>query len=155
MVDSGRCKVLYEGNEDEYEEYYDFGGEGEGQEGMDVDGGAALAVSGADGAAAGNGYELALPSGQPGGAVRLLGSREFARYYRQRHRFGDSRESAVAARLVAQYRRLAVPLLGDGTSEGIAQAKRGQNAVQRADRVRLQASMRRNTNDNLPRNVPF
>jgi hypothetical protein len=33
MVDSGRCKMAYEGNEEEYEEFYDYSlGEEEGEE---------------------------------------------------------------------------------------------------------------------------
>jgi pre-60S factor REI1 len=61
-------------------------------------------------------YELVLAGdgsggGSSGGGGKILGSREFARYYRQRPRLGDGRESVQAAMVQAQYRRLAVPLL--------------------------------------------
>jgi pre-60S factor REI1 len=53
-------------------------------------------------------------SGGGGGGGKILGSREFARYYRQRPRLGDARASVQAATVQAQYRRLAVPLLVGG-----------------------------------------
>ena len=63
-------------------------------------------------------YELVLAGdgsgrsgGGGGGGARILGSREFARYYRQRPRLTDGRASVQAAQVQAQYRRLAVPLL--------------------------------------------
>lgn len=49
-------------------------------------------------------------------------SREFHRYYKQRPRLGDGRESVQRAAVVAQYRRLAVPLL---VSRGHALLKGG------------------------------
>ncbi|KAG7670973.1 hypothetical protein Ndes2526A_g01239 [Nannochloris sp. 'desiccata'] len=151
MVDVGKCKVLYEDNEEEYEDFYNYD-----QEEMDVDGNATgrqlLLIDAEDAAAAGGGYELALP--QSKGGVKVLGSREFARYYRQRHKAGDSRESTAAARVLAQYRKLSVPLLGDGT-EGSMEKRRAQKAVARAQRDWIGVSIRRNVNDNLPRNVPY
>lgn len=163
MVDTCRCKLLYDGNEEEYEEYYDYApadaeGEGEGRQGI----GGALLVAGGEGAGAGAGaaatYELALPGGGAhgggGGNGRVLGSREFARYYRQRHRAGDTRSSALAAAVVAAYRRLAVPLLGDGTEAG-KMRKAEFKMRRRQARQELNLGMRRNINDNTPKNVPY
>ncbi len=151
MVDVNKCKVLYDDNEEEYEDFYNYE-----KEEMDVDGNVIgrqlLLVDAEDAAAAGGGYELALP--QSSGGVKVLGSREFARYYKQRHKAGDSRESTAAARVLAQYRKLHVPLLGDGT-EGSEEKKRAQKAVARAQRDWIGVSIRRNVNDNLPRNVPY
>lgn len=156
MVDSGRCKPLYEGNEEEYSDFYDYDADD-----MEADGGttkedetsgALLAVMEGPYAPAVGGYELALATDR--GGIKMLGSREFARYYRQRHRAGDLRESTAAARVVANYRRLAVPLLGDG-SEGAEERRHQQRAVHKAERARLALSMRRNVNDNLPKNVPY
>ena len=182
MIDSGKCKVLYEGNEDEYDDFYadaDEDGEGEGEgeggeenmseEGMHSEMHSESEGRGASGrelilddrgvldnATAAMGYELALPTAA--GGLKVLGAREFARYYKQRHRVGDLRDSAAAARVLAQYRRLAVPLIGDG-SESQGQTKqqrsRAERAVQRYHRGRLMVSMRRNVNDNLPKNVPY
>ena len=59
MVDTCRCKLLYDGNEEEYEEYYDYApadAEGEGEDGQG--GGGALIVAGGEGTGAGR--ELAL-----------------------------------------------------------------------------------------------
>lgn len=61
-------------------------------------------------------YELVLagpggPAGGSGSGGRILGSREFARYYRQRPRLGDARESVQRASVLAQYRKLSIPLL--------------------------------------------
>lgn len=156
MVDSGRCKLLYEGNEDEYGDFYDYDADDmEADREADKEGqtsGTVLAVMEGPSAPAVGGYELALATDR--GGIRMLGSREFARYYRQRHRVGDLRESTAAARVVANYRRLAVPLLGDGT-EGAEERRRQQRTVHKAERARLALSMRRNVNDNLPKNVPY
>lgn len=71
MVDTGCCKLLYDGNEDEYAEYYDYSAANEAQEG-------ALALTEAPGAAAAvGGYELVV-GGADGGA-KILGSRDLAR----------------------------------------------------------------------------
>ena len=153
MVDSGKCKMFYEGNEDEYEDYYDYEdgempGESEHRE---------LILSTDDlGNAMEIGFELTIPGKEPG-HIKILGSREFARYYRQRHRVGDTRASAVVSRIVSKYQLLTVPLLGDGTIEGErrAQKKREEKCRQKVERVRLAASLRRNINDNLPKNVPY
>lgn len=151
MIDSGKCKMLYEGNEDEYEDYYDYGEE------MEEDGGQALVVSEDAALLAGTGYELAIPTSQDSNAVKLIGSREFSRYYRQRHRNMDMRASAMAARVISKYRQLTVPLLGDGTEAGIARAQKKieEKCRDRVNKVRLAASLRRNVNDNLPKNVPY
>lgn len=148
MIDSGKCKILYDGNEDEYEDYYDYGED-------HVPGDLILAPEDVPGwhmAAAG--YELAVPSN---GSVKILGSREFARYYKQRHKAGDLRASTAAALVVSKYNQLTVPILGDGTVEGMqrAEQKRINKCKQRVERVRLAASLRRNVNDNLPKNVPY
>lgn len=151
MVDVGKCKVLYDGNEEEYEDFYNYE-----KVDMDVEGGtnrALAAFNGVDVPTTAGGYELALPTER--GGVKVLGSREFARYYKQRHRFGDQRESAAKARVVAQYRKLHVPLLGDGSEPEVEEKKRVQRAQMRVERVRLMISIRRNANDNLPKNVPY
>jgi pre-60S factor REI1 len=153
MVDVGKCKVLYDGNEDEYEDFYNYEKADMEEDGAEASSGRALAlIDTDDAAAAGGGYELALPGNK--GGVKVLGSREFARYYRQKHRAGDNRGSTAAARVVAQYRKLAVPLLGDGTVE-VDEKKRVQKANARVFRMRMLVSLRRNHNDNLPRNVPY
>lgn len=48
------------------------------------------------------GYELAVGGGEGGGAGRVLGSRQLARYYRQSYRPADARRSVAVASLVDQ-----------------------------------------------------
>lgn len=173
MVDRGKTKMLYENNEDEYEDYYDYTLDDE-----DVDReafqNAIVALNDVDSAPtwfqAAAGYELLIPN-KNGKGVKVLGCREFARYYRQRHVTpkASTRAAALAAgvpstrsmgAMVAvndRYRQLTVPVFGDGTVEGLrkAEQKRVTRCKERMERVRLMASMRRNVNDNLPRNVPY
>ncbi len=47
------------------------------------------------------GYELILPGAEPG-QVRILGSREFARYYRQRQRPSESRQSVAINKVLSK-----------------------------------------------------
>ena len=42
-----------------------------------------------------SGYEMAVP-GDAEGSVKLLGSRQFSRFYRQKHRPADDRPGIVA-----------------------------------------------------------
>lgn len=175
MVDRGKCKILYENNEDEYEDYYDYsmGDEEATEESMRTEEfrQAMVALNGENTPGwfqAAAGYELAIPN-RNGGGVKILGTREFARYYKQRHftpRPKASRDAAVAAAggasaaMVAvntRYKQLTVPVFGDGTVEGHqkAEQKRVMKCKERVERLRLMASMRRNVNDNLPRNVPY
>jgi pre-60S factor REI1 len=157
MVDRGRCKILYDGNEEEYEDYYDYSlGIDEEKNGV---AGAIVSLNVDDVPAwfqAAAGYELAIPS-KDGPGVKILGSREFARYYKQRHKPADNRASTAAALVVNKYNQLTVPIFGDGTVEGmrLAEQKRVLKCKQRVERVRLMASLRRNVNDNLPKNVPY
>ena len=47
------------------------------------------------------GYELMLPSSDGQGS-KILGAREFSRYYRQKHRPEDSRQSVVINTVLAR-----------------------------------------------------
>jgi len=157
MIDCGKCKIFYDGNEEEYEDYYDY--ESEEEEELDENGNPRsnqLILSTEDlPLTASSGYELAIPAKD--GQLKVLGSREFAKYYKQKHRVGDLRASAAAARVQSRYRQLTVPLIGDGTETGIERAQRKieLKSKQRVERIRIASSLRRNVNDNLPRNVPY
>ena len=48
------------------------------------------------------GYELALPASS-NSAGKVLGSRDFVRFYKQKHRPNDTRESVQANAVVARY----------------------------------------------------
>ncbi|KAK2075695.1 hypothetical protein QBZ16_001804 [Prototheca wickerhamii] len=154
MVATVRCKMLFDGNEDEYADFYDWEGEEEDDEGADPASSLALALGAEPPAEGPAEYELAVPL--PGGGTRFLGTREFARYYRQRHRGGERRAalSKVAA-VLAQYRKLAVPVITAGAAQRV-EAKRAQRAQQqRFERQKLAIGMARNINDKLPKNVPY
>eukprot|EP00955_Chlamydomonas_euryale_P116567 366426-Chlamydomonas_euryale.AAC.31 len=59
------------------------------------------------------GHELVLPS-EHGTGGKILGTREFARYYKQRPRLEDSRESVHVNTMLARYRSLGIATI-DGT----------------------------------------
>ncbi|KAL4438232.1 hypothetical protein ABPG77_010593 [Micractinium sp. CCAP 211/92] len=147
MVDTNQCKMLYEDNEEEYEEYYDYGEEEE----MPQAG--ALILSSAEAGPSAT-YELVL-AGSGGGGTRVLGSREFARYYRQRPRLTDGRASVQAAQVQAQYRRLAVPLLEGGGSEAIVEQKLQKRRQNKAERLRLKMELAVDKIAKLPKNVTY
>jgi len=181
MVDSGRCRALYDGNEEEYEDFYDYGrlaqaqegeGEGEGAEAMEGDGAivAASAQGGARGKAApaalappagtGAAGELLVPGAPSSGQRALvLGTRALSRYYRQRARPDPSaRDSFATALVVARYRALGVETLAKAARREAAIRARGGAGVkssQREARTRLMVSMRANVNTDLPKNVPY
>lgn len=51
-----------------------------------------------------NGYELAIPADESSGSKgKVLGSREFARFYRQRPRLDDTRQSVAVNKVLARY----------------------------------------------------
>ena len=99
MIDTGRCKILYDDNEVEYEDYYDYSSlnTSEGME-VDEDGSYHLALSEREVDVSTNGMELVVASKDADGnrRHRILGTREFHRYYRQRHRPLDTRVSVCA-----------------------------------------------------------
>ncbi|KAF6261751.1 hypothetical protein COO60DRAFT_735122 [Scenedesmus sp. NREL 46B-D3] len=176
MVDTNQCKMLYDGNEEEYEDFYDFSAAAGNSQETAADGDAAPAGAGAaDGAEAaesrelalstalnglsigggGAGWELAVPAGQGGAAAagKMLGSREMAKYYRQKPRPLDARRSVAANLVVAQYRALGVETLGSKVPP--AGEQRAQRERQRQQRQWLNLAMRTNINRNLPKNVPY
>ncbi|KAI3426265.1 hypothetical protein D9Q98_008640 [Chlorella vulgaris] len=158
MVDTNQCKMFFEGGEEEYEEYYDYGeeeGEGEGEDANMAQAGGALVVSAAE-AGPSAAYELVLANGGGGGGGKIIGSREFARYYRQRPRLGDGRASVQAATVLAQYRRLSVPLLeGPGASETLAVKKQWKRGQLKHERLRFKMDLNYDKINNLPKNVPY
>lgn len=169
-----QCKLAWEGNEGEYDDFYDYAADevgGGAEAAMVVDGGATHPPALAE-------YELALPSGA------LLGSRHLARYYKQAHRVREAgRGAALRGALVARYAergrrggvgagRLArpptpshAPVIPSYTALGvlatqsdpvrIAARREAQKARVRAEKVDMRAALRGNVNRNLPRNVPY
>jgi pre-60S factor REI1 len=174
MVDTNQCKMLYDGNEDEYEDFYDYSAlAGNLQESAaDADsapagaGGAtsaeahglalSTAMNGLNiGSGSAAGWELAVPASEGGAAAaaKVLGSREMAKYYRQKPKPLDMRRSVAVNMVVAQYRALGVETLGSKAPP--AGEQRAQRERQRQQRQWLNLAMRTNINRNLPKNVPY
>ncbi|KAK9821205.1 hypothetical protein WJX74_010152 [Apatococcus lobatus] len=156
MIDTNQCKMAYDDNEEEYEDYYDYALEGPAGEASTS--GNELMVGGSNEPveAVTNGYELAIPADE-GTKGKVLGSREFARFYRQRPRLDDTRHSVAVNKVLARYRSLGVALLeSGGASREEKQHRKQTKAIQmKFDRLRLRNDMRSNVNRNLPQNVPY
>lgn len=154
MIDTNQCKMAFDDCEEEYDDFYECGEEEE----MAQAGPLILSTAEAGPSAA---YELVISGGGGGGnsgGGKILGSREFARYYRQRPRIGDGRASTQAAQVQAQYRRLAVPLLEGGmaASQLAATQRRIKRSQNKGERIRLKYSVDSYDKiNNLPKNVTY
>lgn len=166
MVDTNQCRMLYDGHEDEYEDFYDY------SKSVDADSHPESSAAVADSAesshlalatsalgnlgldsASSSGWELTVANGGPGTTgAKALGSRELAKYYRQRPKPADDRQSVAVNSIVAQYRSLGVVTKANDTPVGV---KRAQKDKQRQQRQWLNLAMRTNINNNLPKNVPY
>lgn len=167
MVDTNQCKMLYEDNEDEYADFYDYsslheslgGGEAGEEAGEEAGRQLALATSGmgALGLRDSAGFELTVQGGgngsSSGGGSKALGSRELARYYRQRPKPAETRQSVVVNTIIAQYRSLGVVTADERKVD--AGLKRAQKEKQLQQRQWLNLAMQTNINNNLPKNVTF
>ena len=144
MVDTGRCRMAFDDNEEEYEEFYNF-------DTMEEDTHTLALSTDAVQDSACAGYELVLQSGQLQDS-KILGSREFAKYYRQNPKPSDSRRSVQIGTVVAQYRQLGI----ETTSSDAKLGKHVQQRQEHSHRKLGQTTfMRENVNRNLPRNVPY
>mmetsp|Transcript_11229 Transcript_11229/g.30624 ORF Transcript_11229/g.30624 Transcript_11229/m.30624 type:complete len:495 (-) Transcript_11229:426-1910(-) len=163
MVDSGRCKMAYEDNEDEYSDFYEYEGEDESSQGE------AAASTSRELIASGNkdvpaaelvsgGYELYLPSssGQGHGGGKIIGSRDLARYYRQNPRPVDERRSVQVNTMLAKYRSLGIALKDEARSMEAKKAKSKSNKTFKYEARHVQGIyMRSNVIKNLPSCVPY
>mmetsp|Transcript_29012 Transcript_29012/g.81726 ORF Transcript_29012/g.81726 Transcript_29012/m.81726 type:complete len:417 (+) Transcript_29012:165-1415(+) len=143
MVDTGRCRIAFQDNEEEYEEFYNF----DTAEEANV---LALQHDTMEGGASA-GYELVLQGHDD--EPRILGSREFAKYYRQHPKPSDSRRSVQIGTVIAQYRRLGIETASPGLDKHDIQVKKRQEHQQQ--KHQQITFMRENVNRNLPRNVPY
>lgn len=164
MVDTNQCKMVYDGNEEEYEDFYDYSAAAaaEGEQSAESQGLAlatalgGLSLGPGGGSSSSGGWELAVPgssSSSGAGAVKAIGSRELAKYYRQKPKPLDTRQSVAANLVLAQYRSLGIETVDSKKQpEGV---KRAQREKQRQQRQWLNLAMRTNVNNNLPNNVPY
>ena len=160
MVDTNQCKLSYDDYEEEYAEFYDYSkqdGEAGAEDAQEVgtSGKELIAADGAGGGVlAAAGFELVLDGSGDGGG-KVLGSREFSKYYKQRPRPVESRESVLVNTVLAKYRALGIETRGGGSDvdQGLKRAQ--QKVQQREGRGRLNLAMRTNINRNLPKNVTY
>jgi pre-60S factor REI1 len=167
------CRILFDGNEEEYEDFYDYaaGGAGAGADGAADTTASSTAAADGTGAAdsakqlalalnglsigssgAAGGWELAVPSqGSAGG--KILGSRELARYYKQRPKPQDNRRSVIVNTIIAQYRSLGLATKTSTPPVVERAAQRQQQQMQKRQHQLLYS--RNNVNFNLPKNVTY
>lgn len=153
MVDTNQCKMLYDGNEDEYAEFYDYD---MGEEGEDSEQ-ALVALSGVVGGPTGGvaGYELVVGGdGSVGGSGKIIGTRELARYYKQRPRPMDERQSVVVNTMLARYRALGAPTNTDETRDA-ATKKEATRYAREGEASRLKMGLIKSVLKKLPKNCPY
>lgn len=147
MIDTGRCRMVYEENEEEYEEFYNYSA----QEKDNEDTTMAVSVEVSAFPATG---ELAIPSHSNEGSQRLVGLREYARYYKQKPKPVEKRQSVLVNSIVARYRALTVPTRRaplDSTQE--VQRQKFDRAVD--SRRQMKMDERSAVIKNLPKSVPY
>ncbi|KAK6137154.1 hypothetical protein DH2020_029099 [Rehmannia glutinosa] len=155
MEAKGHCKVHYgDGSEDEeaeLEEFYDYSNSF-----VDVDGKQLVAVDAMQsGVELGTGGSELVITKRNGGATltKMLGSREYLRYYRQKPRPTPA-NSAITAALAARYKSMGLATVQ--SRENIVRMK-VIKAMNRSgvDHMRSKIGMKSNVIRNLPNNVPY
>lgn len=86
------------------------------------------------------------------GKQKIIGTREYARYYRQKHQKPETRQSVLVNQMVAKYRTMGITTNNKLSAE--EKRARKQEKMQ-LDKIRLKTALRANVNNNLPRNVPY
>ncbi|KAJ9508333.1 hypothetical protein QJQ45_011840 [Haematococcus lacustris] len=103
-----------------------------------------------------SGYELLIPAAAGGGGGKVIGSREFARYYKQRHKHGDDRQIVTVNTMLAKYRALGISLRDEAVSLEHKKAKsKTALDLKWAGKRATTLFMRGNVNRNLPSCVPY
>ncbi|EFJ43099.1 hypothetical protein VOLCADRAFT_96796 [Volvox carteri f. nagariensis] len=164
MVDRCQCKMVYDDNEEEYEEFYDYDvgqQDADGAAATTSDSAGAVVLAGAvpgTSAVAVAGYELVVGGGGEDGegfsGGKVLGHREFARLYRQRHRPEDDRRSVLVNTVLARYRALGAPTSTDSVRD--RKAKEEATASHRHQLAsQLKMSMIKNNLKKLPKNCEY
>lgn len=83
----------------------------------------------------------------------MLGNREFARYYRQRPRLEDTRQSVVIGAIIARYKNLGIETVQTTKSKW---EQRAEKRVRNHDnRLRTKMDLRSAKIKDLPQYVPW
>ncbi|MEW5300267.1 MAG: hypothetical protein WDW36_003208 [Sanguina aurantia] len=155
MVDTQQCKMLFDDNEEEYYDYYNYEGQDE-----DAEGGNQLALEDGESGTAAGGFELVIASNT--GGTKVLGSREFARYYKQGHRHVVRLDSVVINTVLAKYRALGIMAIHGEDTRDIGTKKAATLQQNRYHNWRIKTNMGVNVNASskranikLPKNVTY
>lgn len=155
MDNKSHCKLHYgdgEGTaEEELEDFYDFSSSyntSENSQIVAVQDGAKSSVSLASG-----GHELVIRgSGGDENNVKRIGSRDMARYYRQRPSPSDTRDGVLVNALVARYRSMGLATQEQKWRQQNKPDEMHRKASQRAEYVRSKIALKNNVIRDLPKN---
>ncbi|KAG0623291.1 hypothetical protein M758_3G163200 [Ceratodon purpureus] len=157
MINKSHCKLRYgdgEGiAEEELEDFYDFSSSyktAESSQVLALHDGANSLVSLASG-----GHELVIKSGDDEGSVKRIGSRDMARYFRQRPAPTDNRNGMMVNALVARYRSMGLATQEQKWRLRNKPEEQQRKASQRAEYIRSKIALKNNVIRNLPRNCEF
>lgn len=157
MINKSHCKLRYgdgEGiAEEELEDYYDFSSSYKTPEDFQLVSVDSLksSVSLASG-----GHELVIKgSGDEAGTVKRIGSRDMARYFRQRPAPSDNRNGVVVNALVARYRSMGLATQEQQWRLRNKPEEQQRKASQRAEYIRSKIALKNNVIRNLPRNCEY
>lgn len=152
MISKSHCKFQYghEGVEEELEDFYDFSSSYTMAEGSQIVSADAVPVL-----LSSVGSELIIKHDtEKKQTIKIIGSREFARYYKQRPRPSDKRDGVLINSLVARYRSMG--LATRQSQDLISKLKETKIHPQfQAESMRTKVGMKNNVIRNLPKNVPY
>ncbi|KNA13208.1 hypothetical protein SOVF_118260 [Spinacia oleracea] len=160
MEAKSHCKVRYgdggDEEEVELEEFYDYSSSF-----MDVDGKQLIAVDDeADSIELGSaGAELVIKSKTDSGvSAKILGSREFLRYYKQKPRPAPANDMAITMALAARYKSMGLTTVqSKERTIRMKVLKQINRSLSKSgvDAMRTKMCMKSNKLRNLPNNVPY
>ncbi|MCO5571468.1 hypothetical protein L7F22_025208 [Adiantum nelumboides] len=150
MLSKSHCKLHYgdEGVEEELEDFYDFSSSFATEGGSQMVVAETVPISLSSG-----GSELIIRHDTSSKhSIKIIGSREFARYYKQRPRPSDNRDGVLVNSLVARYRSM-----GLATRQSHEQATNVRETKRlpqvQAESMRSKIGLKNNVIRNLPKNV--
>jgi pre-60S factor REI1 len=157
MDNKSHCKLRYgdgEGAEDEnIDDYYDFSSSYKTSENTDMvlHNGVSPTVSLSAG-----GHELVIKgSGGDENSVKRIGSRDMARYFRQKPAPTENRDGFAANALIAKYRSMGLATQDQKWRLRNKPEEQQRKASQRAEYIRSKIALKNNVIRNLPRNCEF
>lgn len=155
MIIKSHCKLRYgdgEGiAEEELEVYYDFSSSYKTLESSEIISVDFPAISLSSG-----GHELVIKGfGDEEGTGKRIGSRDMARYFRQRPAPSDQRNSVMVKALVARYSSMGLATLGQKWRLRNEPEEQQRKASRRAEYIRSKIALKHNVIRNLPRNCEF